>query len=166
MGFGLNPVVKDFAGKDGQRVVNYNEGERVYSIKPFKGRKGTVAAAKLTKYVSESFGGVLIGVMDQIEGGTEVEKLDTLGFMISGILDGAFKNLDDPNMHEFYFSLFSEVYRDGNTIDYDEEFKLEQEYAIDLVRHIVTYNFSSVFQGLGIAALFKKKVSEESANRG
>jgi len=161
MKFGLNPKIKDFGGKDGQRVVNYNDGERIYSIKPFKGKKGTIAAAKLTKYVSESFGGVILGVLDQIEGGTEVEKLDTLGFMISGILDGAFRNLDDPNIHEFYFSLFDEVYRDGQAIDYDAEFTLEQEYAIDLVRHIVTYNFKSVFQHLGIAALLKKKVSEE-----
>lgn len=161
MSFGMSPVVRDFSGKDGQRIVNYNEGERIYSIKPFKGKKGTVAAAKLTKYVSASFGGVLLGVLDQVDGGTEVEKLDTLGFMISGILDGAFNNLDDPQLHEFYFSLFSEVYRDGQAIDYDEEFKLEQEYALDLVRHIVTYNFSSVFQHLGIAALLKKKVSEE-----
>ncbi|QIW91545.1 tail assembly chaperone [Acinetobacter phage vB_AbaM_P1] len=161
MKFGLNPVVRDFSGKEGQRVVNYNDGERIYSIKPFKGKKGTVAAAKLTKYVSASFGGVLLGVLDQAEGGTEVEKLDSLGFMISGILDGAFNSFDDPQLHEFYFSLFSEVYRDGQAIDYDEEFKLEQEYALDLVRHIVTYNFSSVFQRLGIAALLKKKVSEE-----
>lgn len=161
MKFGLSPVVKDFAGKEGQRVVNYNDGERIYSIKPFKGKKGTIAAAKLTKYVSESFGGVIVGILDQIEGGTEFEKLDALGFMISGVLDGAFKSLDDPQLHDFYFSLFDEVYRDGQRIDYDEEFKLEQEYSLDLIRHIVTYNFRSVFQQLGIAALLKKKVSEE-----
>ncbi|AYD82372.1 hypothetical protein Aci011_042 [Acinetobacter phage vB_AbaM_B09_Aci01-1] len=161
MNFGLNPKVRDFEGKDGQRVVNYDDGARIYSIKPFKGKKGTIAAAKLTKYVSESFGGVLVGVLDQIDGGTDVEKLDAVGFMISGILDGAFKSLDDPQLHEFYFSLFDEVYRDGQRIEYDDEFKLEQEYAIDLVRHIVTYNFKSVFQRLGIAALLKKKVSEE-----
>ena len=166
MGFGLNSKVTDFDGKDGQRIVNYDDGARIYSIKPFKGKKGTIAAAKLTKYISASFGGVLVGVLDEIDGGTEVEKMDSLGFMISGILDGAFNTFDDPQLHEFYFSLFDEVYRDGNRIDYDEEFKLEQEYSVDLIRHIVTYNFKSVFQRLGIAALLKKKVSEESVNRG
>lgn len=160
MGFGLNAKVTDFGGKDGQRVVNYGD-DRIYTIKPFAGKKGTILAAKLTKYASGAFGGVLTGVIDQIDGGSEVDKLDTIGLMITGVLDGAFQELDDPDFLEFYFSLFSEVFRDGNKIDYDQEFKLEQEYSIDLIRHIVTYNFKSVFQRLGIAALLKKKVSEE-----
>lgn len=156
----LKPKITDFQGKNGQRIVDYGEG-RIYVIKPFKGKKGTTLALKLTKYASGAFGGILAGVLDQIQGGTEVEKLDSVGLIISGVLDGAFQELDDPDFLSFFFDLFSEVYRDNSPIDYDDEFVLEQELPIDLIRHIITYNFRSVFQRLGIAALLKKKVQAE-----
>lgn len=154
------PVIFDMAGKQGFRSVDYGNG-RIFVIKPFRGRQGTTLSLKLGKYVSSAFGGVIEGLIGQIDGGNDVEKLDTIGLMISGVLSGALEELDDPKFQDFFFELFSQVHRDNKLIDYDEEFQLEQDLPFDLVRHIVTYNFASVFQRLGIAALLKKKESQE-----
>ena len=149
-------VVTDINSGERFRSVNYGDG-KVFIVRPFKGKKGTQMAMKLTKYASGAFGGILTGVIDQIQGGTEVEKLDTIGLMLSGVLEGAFTELDDPKFVEFFFELFSEVSKDGSPLDFDKEFELDFGLPFDLARHIITYNFASVFQRLGIAALLKKK---------
>lgn len=160
-------VVTDISGRDGFRTVRY-EDNKIYVIKPFRGKQGTKLSMTLAKYASGAFGGILVGVVDQIAEGTDVEKMDTIGLMISGVLEGAFSELDDPKFQDFFFELFSNVVVDGSPLDYDKEFQLDFGLPFDLVRHIVTYNFASVFQRLGIGALLKKKVAEAEAqpNRG
>lgn len=154
-------VVTDVGtGRDGFRSVRY-ENNRIFVIKPFRGKQGTKLSMTLAKYASGAFGGILVGVVDQISEGTEVEKLDTVGLMLSGVLEGAFTELDDPKFQEFFFELFSNVVVDGQPLDFDKEFALDYGLPFDLVRHIVMYNFSSVFQRLGIGALLKKKELSE-----
>lgn len=153
-------VIFDQQGRDGFRSVRY-ENNKVFVIKPFRGKQGTRLSMTLAKYASGAFGGMLVGVVDQIAEGTEVEKLDTVGLLISGVLEGAFTELDDPKFQEFFFELFSNVIVDGQPLDYDKEFQLDFGLPFDLVRHIVTYNFASVFQRLGIGALLKKKEQSE-----
>ena len=103
----------------------------------------------------------MVGALDQLGEGTEAEKLDTMGILISGILEGAFQEIDDPKFQDFFFELFSNVTVDGSPLDYDKEFSLDFGLPLDLVRYIVTYNFASVFQRLGIGALLKKSQVEE-----
>lgn len=154
-------VVTDVGtGRDGFRSVRY-ENNRIFVIKPFRGKQGTKLSMTLAKYASGAFGGILVGVVDQISEGTEVEKLDTVGLMLSGVLEGAFTELDDPKFQDFFFELFSNVVVDGQPLDFDKEFALDYGLPFDLVRHIIMYNFSSVFQRLGIGALLKKKELSE-----
>ena len=153
-------VVTDIQGRSGFRTVEY-ENNRIFKISPFKGKQGTRLSMTLSKYASASFGGILVGVIDQISGGTEVEKLDTVSLMLSGVLEGAFAELDDPKFQDFFFELFSNVTIDNKPLDYDTEFALDYGLPFDLAKHIVMYNFSSVFQRLGIAALLKKKETSE-----
>ena len=153
-------VVTDIQGRDGFRTVQY-ENNKIFVIKPFRGKQGTRLSMTLAKYASGAFGGILVGVVDQISDGTDVDKLDTIGLIISGVLEGAFTELDDPKFQDFFFELFSNVSVDGQPLDYDREFQLDFGLPFDLVRHIVTYNFSSVFQRLGIGALLKKKEQSE-----
>lgn len=159
------PTVMDIAGKQGFRSVTYDTG-RTYIIKPFKGKQGTRLSFSLGKYVSTAFGGVIAGAVDQVTGGDEDEKLDTIGLALSGILQGAFDDLDDPKFQDFFFELFSNVFVDNQPLNYDDEFVLDQGIPFSLASYIITYNFASVFKRLGIDAFFKKKGQEESANRG
>lgn len=153
-------VVSDIEGRDGFRTVRY-EGNKIFVIKPFRGKQGTKLSMKLAKYASGAFGGILVGVVDQMADGTDVEKLDTIGLMMSGVLEGAFSELDDPKFQDFFFELFSNVSIDGQPLDFDKEFQLDFGLPFDLVRHIIMYNFSSVFQRLAIGALLKKKEMSE-----
>lgn len=153
-------VVTDIEGRDGFRTVRY-ENNKIFVIKPFRGKQGTRLAFTLSKYASGAFGGLLVGALDQLGEGTEAEKLDTMGILISGILEGAFQEIDDPKFQDFFFELFSNVTVDGSPLDYDKEFSLDFGLPLDLVRYIVTYNFASVFQRLGIGALLKKSQVEE-----
>jgi len=156
----VKPKIVDISGKEGFRTVEYDDG-RTFVIKPFKGKKGTQLSLKLAKYASGAFGGVLVGAMDKVDGGTDIEKMDTISLMISGILEGAFEKLDDPDFVDFFFDLFSNVSINNQPLDFDKEFQLDFGLPFDLVRHIITYNFASVFTRLGIGALLKKKGQEE-----
>lgn len=156
----LESTVTTVDGRDGFQIVKYADG-REFILKKFKGKKGTSMTLKLGKYVSGAFGGILVGVVDQIEGGTDVDKLDTVGLMLTGVLEGAFRELDDPKFEEFFYELFSCVSVDNKPLNYDEEFQGDIGTPFDLVRHIIMYNFAPVFQQLGIGALLKKKVVAE-----
>lgn len=152
-------IVTDISGRDGFRTVRY--GDKTFVVKPFVGKKGLVLTMKLTKYATGAFGGLLAGAVTQIQGGTEVEKLDAIGILLSGVVQGAFEELDDEKFHEFFFDLFSNVFVDNTPLDFDKEFTLNYGLAFDLVRHIITYNFASVFTQLGIDALLKKKETKD-----
>lgn len=158
--FGGVEITDVGSGRDGFRIIKLKDG-RTFTVKPFKGKQGTRMQASLTKYASQSFGGVLAGIMGQMEGDTEEAKMDALSFAMNGVLQGAFSELDDERFLNFFYELFSCTSKDNVLVDYDEEFTADQGTPILLAVHIITYNFRSVFQQLGIGALLKKKVAKE-----
>lgn len=160
-------VKSEVTNLDRKLIVKYPELGTSYVVNPFKGKMCTKMLAKLTKYTSTMFGGMLQGLMGQVEGETEEEKFDTISFLIGGALEGAFHTVDDEQFLDFFYDLFTETTKGNSVIDYDEEFSGENlVVAFDLARHIVMHNFKPVFQQLGIAALLKPKAQEESEDRG
>lgn len=154
MFFGLNPQILDM---NDTRIVTYDAG-RVYTIKPFAGRDTTKIFAKLVKYGSGAFGGVLRGLYDK----EEEEELNAVSYFIAGALQDAFVDIDDPKFIDFITTeLLANVYRNNSPIDYDKEFAGQLLLAFDLMRHVIDYNFRPVFQQLGINALLKVKAQTE-----
>ena len=112
---------------------------------------------KLTKYGSSVFGGVLRGVADS------GEDVDAVSMLVAGSLRDAFQTLDDPDLELFVCEeLVSNVFSNNEPFDWDNEFKGKNMLVcFDLLRQVIQYNFSPVFQELGIAALFQKKEVSE-----
>lgn len=159
----LKPKIHTVTGRDGWRSVNYGGDIGTFIIKPFRGMAGAKHTASLIKYAAGTFGGVLLELSALIDesGDKEVDKMDTLGIVLSGALQGAFDKLDDPDFLKFFFDLFSCVTKNGQVLDFDEEFVGDYGLAFNLVQHIITFNFAKVFSRLGIAALLKTKPTQE-----
>lgn len=140
---------------DGERVVKY--GSKSYRIKLFKGRNSYRVLTKLTKYGSSVFGGVLRGVAES------GEDVDAVSLLFAGSLRDAFQTIDDPELETFVCEeLVSNVFSNNEQFDWDNEFNGKNMLVcFDLLRQVIQYNFSPVFQELGIAALFKQKEVNE-----
>lgn len=140
---------------DGERIVKY--GTKSYRIKLFKGRNSYRVLTKLTKYGSSVFGGVLRGVSES------GEDVDAISMLVAGSLRDAFQTLDDPELESFVCEeLVSNVFTNNESFDWDAEFRGKNMLiCFDLLRQVIQYNFSPVFQELGIAALFKQKEVKE-----
>lgn len=149
------------------RIVTYPDGV-AYTIKPFEGRDATKAFAKLTKYGSGAFGGILRGAFKSTGDSEEDELgLDAMSLMIAGCLQDAFVDIDDERFLNFLTDeLMANVSRSGIRIDYDKEFKMNITRAFDLMRWVIDYNFRPVFQNLDILAFFKKLNPKELEDRG
>lgn len=142
------------------RIVTYPDGT-VYKIKPFAGRDNTKVFAKLTKYGSGAFGGVLRGVFQGSED-EDSEGLDAVSLIIAGALQDAFVDFDDPKfIHFLTEELLSYVFKGDVQIDYDKEFQGNILRAFDLMALVIDYNYRHVFQQLDILAFFKKKNPKE-----
>lgn len=139
-------------------IVKYPNG-RAFKIDKFKGRFAAKMLAKFVKYGSGFFGGILKTMMTQE--GNEDELASALEIMMAGSIQGAFSALDDEDFLEFFFSLFTSTSLDGKAVDFDEVFTDDLAESFDLAARITVYNFNSVFQKLGIAALLKTKAQEE-----
>ena len=140
---------------DGERIVKY--GNKSYRIKLFKGRNSYRVLTKLTKYGSSVFGGVLRGVAES------GEDVDAVSLLVAGSLRDAFQTIDDPELETFVCEeLVANVFSNNEAFDWDDEFKGKNMLVcFDLLRQVIQYNFSPVFQELGIAALFKQKEVSE-----
>ena len=140
---------------DGERIVKY--GNKSYRIKLFKGRNSYRVLTKLTKYGSSVFGGVLRGVADS------GEDVDAVSLLVAGSLRDAFQTIDDPELETFVCEeLVANVFSNNEAFNWDDEFKGKNMLVcFDLLRQVIQYNFSPVFQELGIAALFKQKEVSE-----
>lgn len=140
---------------DGERIIKYSN--KSYRIKLFKGRNSYRVLTKLTKYGSGVFGGVLRGVAES------GEDVDAVSMLVAGSLYDAFQTLDDPDLEKFVCEeLVANVFSDNETFNWDDEFRgANMLICFDLLRQVIQYNFSPVFQELGIAALFKKKEVSE-----
>ena len=140
---------------DGERVVKY--GNKSYRIKLFKGRNSYRVLTKLTKYGSSVFGGVLRGVAES------GEDVDAVSLLVAGSLRDAFQTIDDPELETFVCEeLVANVFSNNEAFNWDDEFKGKNMLVcFDLLRQVIQYNFSPVFQELGIAALFKQKEVNE-----
>lgn len=140
---------------DGERIIKYSN--KSYRIKLFKGRNSYRVLTKLTKYGSGVFGGVLRGVAES------GEDVDAVSMLVAGSLYDAFQTLDDPELEKFVCEeLVANVFSNNEAFNWDDEFKgVNMLICFDLLRQVIQYNFSPVFQELGIAALFKKKEVEE-----
>lgn len=145
-----------------QIIARYPEQNLSFIISRFKGRQCTRLAAKLTKYTTSMFGGLIQGLMGEVEGEDEEQKLEAISLIMGGVLEGAFDQIDNDDFLNFFFELFTCVTKDNKPIDYDEEFTGENlVVAFDLAKNVLMHNFKPVFQQLGIAALFKPKAVEE-----
>lgn len=140
---------------DGERIVKY--GNKSYRIKLFKGRNSYRVLTKLTKYGSSVFGGVLRGVAES------GEDVDAVSLLVAGSLRDAFQTIDDPELETFVCEeLVANVFSNNEPFNWDDEFKGKNMLVcFDLLRQVIQYNFSPVFQELGIAALFKQKEVSE-----
>ena len=140
---------------DGERIVKY--GNKSYRIKLFKGRNSYRILTKLTKYGSSVFGGVLRGVAES------GEDVDAVSLLVAGSLRDAFQTIDDPELETFVCEeLVANVFSNNEPFNWDDEFKGKNMLVcFDLLRQVIQYNFSPVFQELGIAALFKQKEVNE-----
>lgn len=140
---------------DGERIVKY--GNKSYRIKLFKGRNSYRVLTKLTKYGSSVFGGVLRGVAES------GEDVDAVSLLVAGSLRDAFQTIDDPELETFVCEeLVANVFSNNEPFNWDDEFKGKNMLiCFDLLRQVIQYNFSPVFQELGIAALFKQKEVSE-----
>ena len=140
---------------DGERIVKY--GSKSYRIKLFKGRNSYRVLTKLTKYGSSVFGGVLRGVAES------GEDVDAVSLLVAGSLRDAFQTIDDPELETFVCEeLVANVFSNNEPFNWDDEFKGKNMLVcFDLLRQVIQYNFSPVFQELGIAALFKQKEVSE-----
>lgn len=140
---------------DGERIVKY--GTKSYRIKLFKGRNSYRVLTKLTKYGSSVFGGVLRGVA------ASDEDVDAVSLLVAGSLSDAFQTIDDPELEKFVCEeIVANVFSNNEPFNWDEEFKGKNMLVcFDLLRQVIQYNFSPVFQELGIAALFKQKEVNE-----
>jgi hypothetical protein len=140
---------------DGERIVKY--GTKSYRIKLFKGRNSYRVLTKLTKYGSGLFGGVLRGVAES------GEDVDAVSLLVAGSLRDAFQTIDDPELETFVCEeLVANVFSNNEAFNWDDEFKGKNMLVcFDLLRQVIQYNFSPVFQELGIAALFKQKEVSE-----
>lgn len=140
---------------DGERIVKY--GSKSYRIKLFTGRNSYRVLTKLTKYGSSVFGGVLRGVAES------GEDVDAVSLLVAGSLRDAFQTIDDPELETFVCEeIVSNVFSGTEKFDWDAEFKGKNMLVcFDLLRQVIQYNFSPVFQELGIAALFKQKEVKE-----
>ena len=140
---------------DGERIVKY--GNKSYRIKLFKGRNSYRVLTKLTKYGSSVFGGVLRGVAES------GEDVDAVSLLVAGSLRDAFQTIDDPELETFVCEeLVANIFSNNESFNWDDEFKGKNMLVcFDLLRQVIQYNFSPVFQELGIAALFKQKEVNE-----
>ena len=140
---------------DGERIVKY--GNKSYRIKLFKGRNSYRILTKLTKYGSSVFCGVLRGVAES------GEDVDAVSLLVAGSLRDAFQTIDDPELETFVCEeLVANVFFNNEPFNWDDEFKGKNMLVcFDLLRQVIQYNFSPVFQELGIAALFKQKEVNE-----
>lgn len=140
---------------DGERIVKYVT--KSYRIKLFKGRNSYRVLTKLTKYGSSVFGGVLRGVADS------GEDVDAVSLLVAGSLRDAFQTIDDPELEKFVCEeIVANVFSNNEPFNWDDEFKGKNMLVcFDLLRQVIQYNFSPVFQELGIAALFKQKEVNE-----
>lgn len=140
---------------DGERIVKY--GNKSYRIKLFKGRNSYRVLTKLTKYGSSVFGGVLRGVAES------GEDVDAVSLLVAGSLRDAFQTIDDPELETFVCEeLVANVFSNNEPFNWDDEFKGKNMLVcFNLLRQVIQYNFSPVFQELGIAALFKQKEVSE-----
>lgn len=140
---------------DGERIVKY--GSKSYRIKLFTGRNSYKVLTKLTKYGSGMLGGVIRGVAES------EEDVDAISLLVSGSLVNAFQTIDDTMLETFVCEeLVANVFSGTEKFDWDVEFKGKNMIVcFDLLRQVIQYNFSPVFQELGIGALFKQKEASE-----
>ena len=140
---------------DGERIVKY--GSKSYRIKLFTGRNSYKVLTKLTKFGSGMLGGVIRGVAES------EEDVDAISLLVSGSLVNAFQTLDDPMLETFVCEeLVANIFSGTEKFDWDVEFKGKNMIVcFDLLRQVIQYNFSPVFQELGIGALFKQKEVSE-----
>lgn len=137
----INSTVTDI---EGTRIVKYDEGS--YVIKPFKGRDSAKILAKLTKYGSKSFGGILRGVA------TSEDEVDVVSLAVAASLQDAFIDIDDPVfIHFITDEILSNVTKDNVPFDFDKEFVGKGIVrTFDLIKNVISYNYAPVFQELGI----------------
>lgn len=95
------------------------------------------------------------------EEGDESIEDSAIDMLLAGSMQGAFASLDDPDFLDFFYSLFITTSLNGQALDFDEAFSDNLEISFDLAARIAKYNYSSVFQNLGISALLKTKAQDE-----
>lgn len=148
---------------NGNRIVTYSADNTTYTITEFGGRDSTKMFAKLVKYGSGAFGGVLRGIFTETGDEEEDEKgLDMISVIIAGCLQDAFVDLDDERFLKFICDeILANVCKGNTPIDYDIEFKGNLLKAFDLIALVIDYNYRHVFQHLDIRAYLSKLKLEE-----
>ena len=150
----LSPTITDLSG---ERIVKYEN--KIYKIRQFKGKKSLEIMAKITKYASGTLGRFAQSLFST----GEDEDVSAAEVVMAGSMLGAFADVDDPELIKFICEdIVAEVVVDNESFDWDKEFTgTNMLVCFDLVRQVVVYNYSPVFQQLGIAAIFNKKAVEE-----
>lgn len=149
----VNPKITDL---NGTRIVTFDTAN-VYTIKPFRGLDNKTIFNKLVKYGSKYFGGIIRGVT------TADMDADAVSLIIATSLSDSFIDADDPEFIKFiYEEILANVFKGNSPFDFDNEFVGSGIVrTFTLIKEVISYNFSPVFQELGINALFKPKEQTE-----
>lgn len=140
-------------------IVKYPSGQ-AFKVDKFKGKFAAKMLAKFIKYGAGIFGGIITAMVGKEEGNESIED-SAIDMLLAGSMQGAFASLDDPDFLDFFYSLFITTSLNGQALDFDEAFSDNLEISFDLAARIAKYNYSSVFQNLGISALLKTKAQDE-----
>lgn len=145
---------------DGAKVIKYKSGKS-YTIKLFAGRDASLMLSKVTKYGSSMFGGMVRGLANS------EDEVDHIALLIAGSLRESFMDVDDPAfLHFLTDELMAKVSDSatGEAFDWDKEFiGKNMLVCFDLIKQVISYNFSPVFQELGINALLNQKAKSTNA---
>lgn len=121
-----------------QKIVNIDD--QPYIINAFVGEKGFKLLARLSKYATP-----IIGALSQAATSeNDDEDIDLTPVLQNLFFDGTedFTNL--------VFDLIRDVEKDGQKINIDKEFQLRYIPMLMLVAEVVKFNYSDVFQKLGL----------------
>lgn len=122
-----------------QKIVNIDD--QPYIINAFVGEKGFKLLARLSKYATP-----IIGALSQavVEEDGEEKDIDLTPVLQNLFYDGT------EDFTALVFDLIRDVEKDGQKINIDKEFQMRYVPMLMLVAEVVKFNYSDVFQKLGL----------------
>ena len=132
-----------------QEIVNIKDSS--YVINPFLFIEGKKIEAQLIRYMSPFMEKILAIKEDESKSATEAETEFSKALVEA--LKETFTTHDIEEIVKFQCDVLAKVQKDGRTINLDTEFACEYDKCFELMKAVIMFNFKSVFQKLGIAAL-------------